>query len=116
MRHEDAGLALWVASDQAARDRSIACEELLEAAKVAEAVPSRSLRQRAGAAFIALGERLVGRHGPHRVAGSSVGDWPSHASSGATNRGGCRSVHAATTRPALITSAGLRFAFPVSKR
>ena len=62
MRHEDAGLALWVASDQAARERSFGCADL-EAAEAVHAIQARhgrSIRQRAGAAVIALGERLAG--------------------------------------------------------
>ena len=74
MRHEDAGLALWVASDQSARERSSGCEEL-ELAAAANAVTAdagRSVRQRAGRAVIALGERLAGEHRPapqRRLAG-----------------------------------------------
>ena len=74
MRHEDAGLALWVASDQSTRDRSTTCEDLeaAEAARAIEARNGQSVRQRAGAAVIALGERLagdtrpVGRPAPRR--------------------------------------------------
>ena len=77
MRHEDAGLALWVAGDQSMRDRSATCEDL-EAAAALRAIEARaghSLRQRAGAAVIALGERLAGdsrhvvRPAAHRLAG-----------------------------------------------
>ena len=62
MRHEDAGLALWVASDQSTRDRSMTCDDLeaAEAARAIEARNGQSVRQRAGAAVIALGERLAG--------------------------------------------------------
>ena len=59
MRHEDAGLALWLASDTA-RDREPGCDELLAAAQAAKPATARSLRQRAGAAVIAVGERLAG--------------------------------------------------------
>ena len=62
MRPEDAGLAHWVASDDAASERRTACEALA-AAEVAEALRTHarsSLRQRAGAALIAFGERLAG--------------------------------------------------------
>ena len=66
MRHEDAGLALWVAGDQATRERSIACEHLqaAEAAVAMQARAGRSLRQRAGEAFIALGVRVAGETRP----------------------------------------------------
>jgi hypothetical protein len=62
MRHEDAGLALWVAGDQSARERSFDYTDLevAEAAKALRAREGRSIRQRAGAAVIALGERLAG--------------------------------------------------------
>jgi hypothetical protein len=54
MRHEDAALQLWLASDAAATPR----ERLL-----ARAIPQQSratIRQRAGAAVIAVGEWLAG--------------------------------------------------------
>lgn len=62
MRHEDAGLALWVASDDTMRARTRDCAdlELAAASQALEARSGRSLRQRAGAAVIALGERLAG--------------------------------------------------------
>lgn len=60
MRHEDAGLALWLASDQAARERSNPCAELAAAELAAMPASGRSLRQRAGAAFITLGQRIGG--------------------------------------------------------
>jgi hypothetical protein len=74
MRHEDAGLALWVASDQSNRDRSTTGEdpEAAQAARAIEVRNGQSVRQRAGAAVIALGERLAGdtrpvvRPGPRR--------------------------------------------------
>ena len=71
MRHEDAGLALWLASDTA-REREPGCEELLAAAQAAKPATARSLRQRAGTALIALGERLAGESRPaprRRLAG-----------------------------------------------
>ena len=62
MRHEDAGLALWVAGDQSARERSRDCRDLesTEAVHALQAREGRSVRQRAGAAVIAFGERLAG--------------------------------------------------------
>ena len=74
MRHEDAGLALWVASDRTARERWSDCEDLeLAMATTAAAVhDARSLRQRAGRAVISLGERLAGDSRPaprRRLAG-----------------------------------------------
>ena len=59
MRHEDAGLALWVASDEAGRHATDDCRQLWLAA-----AERRSIRQRAGQAVIALGERLAGEARP----------------------------------------------------
>ncbi len=68
MRHEDAGLALWVAGDQAARERAFDCGalEVAEAVHALEAREGRSIRQRAGRAVIAFGERLAGDARPMR--------------------------------------------------
>ena len=63
MRHEDAGLALWLASGTA-RKLETGCDELLAVAQAAKPATARSLRQRAGAAVIALGERLAGESRP----------------------------------------------------
>lgn len=58
MRHEDAALALWLATDPvSAHDR-----RCLDVALDVAPVPS-SLRRRAGAALIALGERLAAEPG-----------------------------------------------------
>lgn len=56
MRHEDAGLALWLATDPIAGKRQAPCFEPATAAGLARA----SARQRAGSAVIALGEWLAG--------------------------------------------------------
>jgi hypothetical protein len=68
MRHADAELQLWLANDRLARERREA--ELARMARSAGA--STTVRQRAGRAVIALGERLAGdRRGAspqHRVA------------------------------------------------
>lgn len=72
MRHEDAGLALWLAGDDPARDRARTCEAVATATAVAQAAGRLSIRQRAGAAVIALGERLAGEQRPvprRRLAG-----------------------------------------------
>ena len=58
MRHGDAPLALWLATDPAPRHEAD-CEELRRAA-----LQRRSVRQRAGRAVIALGERLAGEPRP----------------------------------------------------
>ena len=63
MRHEDAGLALWLANDESRRDHELACEQLT-AALAAQGVARPSIRQRAGAAVIAFGERLAGDSRP----------------------------------------------------
>jgi hypothetical protein len=56
MRHEDAGLALWLASDHAGDERRSPCQ-----AAAQDLAPARvTLRQRAGATLIAFGERLAG--------------------------------------------------------
>jgi hypothetical protein len=71
MRHEDAGLALWVAADAAARDRE---GDSYEARLIAQRSTARSMRRRLGAAFIALGERLAGESRPvtrRRLAGQA---------------------------------------------
>jgi hypothetical protein len=62
MRHEDAGLALWVAGDHSSRERTVDCTdlEIAAAAHALQVSEGRSIRQRAGAAVIALGERLAG--------------------------------------------------------
>jgi hypothetical protein len=66
MRHEDAGLALWVAGDQSARERSGDGRDLdvTEALQALQAREGRSIRHRAGAAVIAFGERLAGDRRP----------------------------------------------------
>lgn len=66
MRHEDAGLALWVAGEQSTRERVRSSDDLdlAAAAKAVRADASHSVRQRAGAAVIAFGERLAGNTAP----------------------------------------------------
>jgi hypothetical protein len=66
MRHEDAGLALWLASDRTSGALPGPCLELEPAATVSRV----TVRQRAGAAVIALGEWLAGepRRRPARTA------------------------------------------------
>jgi hypothetical protein len=58
MRHADAELQLWLANDRIAREQRDA--ELVRAVRAAGHAPT--LRQRTGAAVIALGERLAGEH------------------------------------------------------
>ena len=60
MRHADAELQLWLANDRISRERHDA--ELASLARAASGGPT--LRQRAGGAFIALGERLAGEGRP----------------------------------------------------
>ena len=67
MRHEDAGLALWVAGDQASRERTIPCDELAMAIHAAQAAGVPSWRQRVGSAVIAFGERLAGETRPRQT-------------------------------------------------
>ena len=55
MRHADAELALWLANDRIARE-----QHEMEMAHLARGSETPTLRQRAGQAFIALGERLAG--------------------------------------------------------
>jgi len=71
MRHEDAGLALWLATDESKREHGPGCERLA-AAEAAPDVARRSIRERAGAAVIALGVRLAGE----RIARELVGAEP----------------------------------------
>jgi len=61
MRHEDAGLALWVAAHQTSRGRETHRHKALLAP---ERRAAQSLRRRVGGAFIALGERLAGEPRP----------------------------------------------------
>ena len=71
MRHEDAGLSLWIAADEAARDRAIDCTRT---ERQPQASPDFSIRRRVGGAFIALGERLAGESRPatrRRLAGQA---------------------------------------------
>jgi len=56
MRHADAELALWLANDRIAREHHEM--EMAHLARAGSETPT--LRQRAGQAFIALGERLAG--------------------------------------------------------
>ena len=63
MRHEDAGLALWLAKDESKREQELSCERLITAQAALE-LARPSLRQRAGAAVIGLGERLAGERPP----------------------------------------------------
>jgi hypothetical protein len=71
MRHEDAGLSLWIAADDAARGRA------LDASRTelhARGSAGRSIRRRLGGACIALGERLAGEPRPvtrRRLAGQA---------------------------------------------
>ena len=65
MRHADAELALWLANDRIAREQ----HEVEMAQLVRSGSETSSLRQRAGQAVIALGERLAGD-------GRSVGEAP----------------------------------------
>jgi hypothetical protein len=59
MRHADAELQLWLANDRIARER----HDAAMAALVSHGSGTPSLRQRAGSAVIALGERLAGDPG-----------------------------------------------------
>lgn len=56
MRHADAELQLWIANDRIAREQREA--ELASLVRDGSGMPS--IRQRAGQAVIALGERLAG--------------------------------------------------------
>ena len=56
MRHADAELQLWLANDRIAREQHEM--EMAHLARAGSETPS--LRQRAGQAVIALGERLAG--------------------------------------------------------
>ena len=56
MRHADAELQLWLANDRIAREQ----REMEMARLVRAGMETTSLRQRAGQAFIWLGERLAG--------------------------------------------------------
>ena len=56
MRHADAELQLWLANDRIAREQ----REMEMARLVRAGMETTSLRQRAGQAFISLGERLAG--------------------------------------------------------
>jgi hypothetical protein len=56
MRHADAELQLWLANDRIARD----LREVEMAHLVRDGSETPNLRQRAGQAVIALGERLAG--------------------------------------------------------
>jgi hypothetical protein len=56
MRHADAELQLWLANDRIARE----LHEAEMAHLVRDASETPNLRQRAGQAMIALGERLAG--------------------------------------------------------
>jgi hypothetical protein len=64
MRHADAELQLWLANDRIAREQ----REAELARQVRTAMPSASLRRRAGGAMIALGVRLAGDRPPVRNA------------------------------------------------
>jgi hypothetical protein len=55
MRHEDAQLQLWLASDRTARQQ----REAALARLVRHHIETPTFRQRAGRAMIALGERLA---------------------------------------------------------
>lgn len=57
MRHEDAALALWLATDPAGGDRSLPCQEV---AAPGRACAASRVRKRAGSAVITLGEWLAG--------------------------------------------------------
>jgi hypothetical protein len=59
MRHADAELQLWLANDRISRERHDA-----ELASLVRGASGPTLRQRAGGAFIALGERLAGEGRP----------------------------------------------------
>ena len=56
MRHADAEIQLWIANDRLAREQHEA--EMARLARVGSETPT--LRQRAGQAVIAVGERLAG--------------------------------------------------------
>ena len=56
MRHEDAGLALWLASDGSTSRLPGPCQDMEPSAELVRV----TLRQRAGVAMIALGEWLAG--------------------------------------------------------
>jgi hypothetical protein len=64
MRHADAELQLWLANDRIAREQ----REMEMAQLVRAASASPTIRQRAGQAVIALGERLAGEAHPSRDA------------------------------------------------
>ena len=64
MRHADAELALWLANDRIAREQ----HEVEMAHLVRAGSETPTIRQRAGQAFISLGERLAG---DHRAAGEA---------------------------------------------
>ena len=64
MRHEDAALALWLATDPMSPERRAPCDE----AAVEPTAAGASARQRAGAAVIALGEWLAGEPRSRRPA------------------------------------------------
>ena len=71
MRHEDAGLALWLAADDPARERANARST---ADLAGRPTATLSVRRRLGGAFIALGERLTGEPRPvtrRRLAGQA---------------------------------------------
>jgi hypothetical protein len=62
MRHADAELQLWIANDRIAREYHEA-----EMARLARGGEAPTLRQRAGQAVIALGERLAGGGSPREA-------------------------------------------------
>jgi hypothetical protein len=61
MRHADAELQLWLANDRISREqRDAELARLVRDARHAGGTPT--IRQRAGTALIAFGERLAGTH------------------------------------------------------
>jgi hypothetical protein len=73
MRHADAEIQLWLANDRIAREhREAELAALVRSAKT----PANSVRERAGHAVIAFGERLAGESGsigkPRRMAARSL--------------------------------------------
>jgi hypothetical protein len=63
MRHADAELQLWIANDRIARDY----HETEMARLAREGTEAPTVRQRAGQAVIALGERLAGGGSPREA-------------------------------------------------
>ena len=67
MRHEDAGLSLWLAAGEPSPDRADECERALAVARAG--ADRASIRLRVGEAVIAFGERLAGEPRQRPVGG-----------------------------------------------